>query len=296
MIIISIFGGLGNQMFQYACGKAIAEKLGVDLKLDVSLLANKTECENFTIRDYELGVFEIKDEIISVNEVRKFIPDLWSCTKAELLKYKLIRLLNRNHYYFEKRKYQFEPQINQLKDNSYIYGYFQTEKYFSNIKNELLQAFNLKDKLNLQNEKLKYQLQNENSVSIHIRRGDYHNSPFNLLELSYYQQAIKLITEQVNNPKFYIFTNDYNWAEEQFDSVNINKIIITHNRLENSFLDMILMSYCKHNICANSSFSWWGAWLNQHADKIVIAPKQWFKNQEHTLSTYDMIPENWLQI
>ena len=94
--------------------------------------------------------------------------------------------------------------------------------------------------------------------------------------MPYYQQAINLINDKVENPKFYIFTNDYDWVTENFAGVNIDKTIITHNQDEKSYVDMILMSHCKHNICANNSFSWWGAWLNQHADKIVITPKQWF--------------------
>lgn len=296
MIIISIFGGLGNQMFQYACGKALASKLGVELKLDTSFLNNKTERKNFTIRDYELGIFEINEEIASLAEVRKYIPDLWNCTKPELLKYKLLRLLNGNNYYFEKQKLQFEPRIKQIKDKSYVYGYFQSEKYFIDIKNEILHAFTLKNKPDEQNETLITKLKSENSVSIHIRRGDYHNSPFNLLELAYYQQAIELIKQRIDSPKFYIFTNDYDWASENFASFDIDKTIITHNQGDRSFMDMILMSYCKHNICANSSFSWWGAWLSQYSDKIVIAPKQWFKKQENKATIYDLIPENWLKI
>ena len=296
MIIVSIFGGLGNQMFQYACGKALATKLGVELKLDVSFLADKSERENFTIRDYELGIFGINEEIASLNEVREFIPDLWNCTKSELLKYKLLRVFNGNHYYFEKQKLQFEPRIKQIKDNSYVYGYFQTEKYFSNVKDELHKTFTLKYEVDIQNQKLIAKIKAENAVSVHIRRGDYHNTPFNLLEITYYQQAIEFIKQKVEDPTFYIFTNDYEWVAENFASFDIDKTIITHNQDDKSYMDLILMSNCKHNICANSSFSWWGAWLNENVDKIVITPKQWFINQEYSISTYDLIPENWLQL
>lgn len=296
MIIVSIFGGLGNQMFQYACGKALATKLGVDLKLDVSYLVDKTLRENFTVRDYELNVFKIKDEVAHIDEVRKYIPDLWNCSKPELLKYKLLRLLRGKKYYFEKQKFQFEQRLFNVENNSYIYGYFQTEKYFSTIKDDLIESFKLKDKIDEKNDKLIVKIKSENAVSIHIRRGDYINSPFNLLELPYYEQAIELIKKRVENPKFYIFTNDNNWVTQNFNTLDIDKTIVSHNQDDRSFVDMILMSHCKHNICANSSFSWWGAWLNQFADKIVIVPKKWFKNKEYTASTYDLISENWLQI
>jgi len=296
MIIVSIFGGLGNQMFQYACGKALAAKLGVELKLDISFLADKLERENFTVRDYELNVFKINDGFVELSEVRKFIPDLWNCTKPDLLKYKLLRFFNGNHYYFEKQKFRFEPHIEQLKDNSYVYGYFQTEKYFSNVKDDLLQSFTLKSEPDEQNQRLIAKMGAETAVSIHIRRGDYLNSPFNLLELAYYQKAIELIKQQVENPKFYLFTNDYDWALQNFDVLEIDKTIVVHNQAENSFMDMILMSQCKHNICANSSFSWWGAWLNQYPKKIIIAPKQWYKSLKYNANTSDLIPAGWLQI
>ncbi len=296
MIIVSIFGGLGNQMFQYACGKALAAKLGVELKLDVSFLADKSERENFTVRDYELNIFSIHEKTANLTEVRNFVPDLWNCTKVDLLKYKLFRLLKGNHYYFEKQKFRFESQIEQLKDCSYLYGYFQTEKYFSNIKEELVTAFTLKDQPNVQNQELIAQIKAENAISVHVRRGDYQNSPFNLLEINYYQQAIELIKQKVENPRFYIFSNDIEWISKNFGVLDIDKSIVTYNQGEKSYMDMVLMSYCKHNICANSSFSWWGAWLNQHAEKIVITPKQWFKNLEYTASTYDLIPDNWLKL
>jgi hypothetical protein len=296
MIVISIFGGLGNQMFQYACGKALAARLGVELKLDVSFLDDKSKRDNFTVRDYELNVFNIDEKEAGLSEVRKFVPDLWNCSKLDLLKYKLLRFVNGNNYYFEKQKFLFEPRIEQLKDNSYVYGYFQTEKYFSNVKAELMQAFTLKSEPDEHNQRLIAQMSVENAVSIHVRRGDYHNSPFNLLDLAYYQQAIELIKQKVENPKFYIFTNDYDWASQNFDVLDIDKVIVDHNQDKTSFMDMVLMSHCKHNICANSSFSWWGAWLNQYADKIAIAPKHWFKNQEYTAATYDLIPDSWLQI
>ena len=296
MIIVSIFGGLGNQMFQYACGRALAKHHDVELKLDNSYLADKSERENFTVRDYELDVFNIKEEVSNIIEVRNFVPDLWNCNKSDLLKYKLIRLFNGNKYYFEKKKFIFDPKIEQIKGNSYFYGYFQTEKYFSDIRKDLLQTFTLKNEPDNQNKRLIEKIKVENAVSVHIRRGDYHDSPFNLLDMEYYLNAIELIKQKVENPKFYIFSNDYEWVVENFGSLALEKTIVDFNFAGKSYLDMILMSYCKHNICANSSFSWWGAWLNQNQTKIIITPKQWFKNEEYTDTTYDLIPENWIKL
>lgn len=283
-------------MFQYACGKALALELGVELKLDISFLADKNERENFTVRDYELGVFRIVDKVADIKDVRRFIPDLWNCTKVDLLKYKFLRLLNGNHYYYEQKKFQMEERISQISDKTYLYGYFQTEKYFTGIRNELLSIFELRNEPDDLNQQFIEQLSEENAVSIHVRRGDYHNSPFTLLGLSYYRRAIEIIKEEVLNPRFYVFTNDADWVRDNFQSLGIDLDIIMHNQGQQSYMDMVLMSQCKHNICANSSFSWWGAWLNQNADKVVVTPQNWFKDKSYVSSTFDLIPATWLQI
>ncbi|MHB9141033.1 MAG: alpha-1,2-fucosyltransferase [Paludibacter sp.] len=297
MIIISLFGGLGNQMFQYACGKTVATRLGVELKLDISHLVDRSPRKNFTYRDYELSIFDIKDEIASLEEVRRFIPNLWNSNKFTQQFYRMKRLCLGNSFFKEKTKFVYNKEIDSVSDNTYLYGYFQTEKYFNNLRNDLLKYFNLVNIMDEPNSSLIAQMKNQNSVSIHVRRGDYTNSPFNLLSLqNYYLKAIKLIQEKIDSPFFYIFTNDYKWVEENFTSLNINKSIVDINTDNQSFLDMILMSNCKHNICANSSFSWWGAWLNTNPVKVVITPEKWFKNTEYIESTYDLIPSNWVQI
>lgn len=297
MIIVSLFGGLGNQMFQYACGIVVAKNLNVELKLDLSHIKDRTKRNNFTFRDYELGVFNIKEEIATIEEVRQFIPDLWNSKEYVKQLYKLKRLFTGKSLYIEKSKFSYNKDIELVKDNTFLYGYFQTERYFESQRIELLHNFMLKDQIDKINSSLIDQIKSENAVSIHIRRGDYINSPFELLDVQeYYLKAIELIQKKVESPSFYIFTNDYLWTEENFSSLNIKKTIVNINKNEQSFIDMILMSNCKHNICANSSFSWWGAWLNTNPDKIVIAPKKWFKSTEYVKSIFDLLPKSWLTI
>lgn len=295
MIIISLFGGLGNQMFQYATGKAIAKELGQELKLDISHLIDRTQRENFTFRDFELDVFNISEKIATIQEVRDYIPDLWNSSKLTKFLYRFIRLIKGTKFYFEKQKFIYEDRIKGVQNNTYLYGYFQTERYFEDYFSEILDSFQLRvipDELNTE---LIKKMQSENSVSVHIRRGDYQNSPFNLLEIDdYYSLAIEKIIKSVENPKFYFFTNDYEWIEQNFSEFYIDKTIVKHNQGANSYLDMILMSNCKHNICANSSFSWWGAWLNQNKNKIVITPTKWFKN--NTPAQFELIPNQWLKV
>ena len=295
MIIVSLFGGLGNQMFQYAAAKAIAIRLGVELKLDISLLQDRTPRKDFTYRDYELNVFNLNDDIATISEVRKYVPDLWNSHKIVHAIYRMKRKLSRRNYFLEKMKYQIDAGFFNIKDNTYIYGYLQSEKYFIDCKAELLNIFTLRADINEENKDLIKQIENDNSVSIHIRRGDYVNSPFQLLELeTYYLHAIEAMQQKAKDLTFYIFTNDYNWTKEQFRNINIRKKFVDINNDSLSYMDMILMSRCNHNICANSSFSWWGAWLNAHPDKIVIAPKNWFKTTEVEIESCDLIPENWI--
>jgi len=297
MIIISLYGGLGNQMFQYACGKAISTRLGVELKLDIQHVIDRTPREEFTFRDYELGVFNVYEQIVTSKELSRFVPNLWNANEIAKHYYKLKRLFLGNTLYREKLKFSYNKELYSVRDNTYLYGYFQTENYFSEFKNDILNSFTLRNALGERNESFISQMKNENSVSIHIRRGDYENSVFELLSLEeYYLKAIETIKEKIESPIFYFFTNDVVWVEKNFNSLDINKTIVYINTGTQSYKDMILMSNCKHNIIANSSFSWWGAWLNQNANKTVIAPQKWFKIGQYVDTTYNLIPENWMKI
>jgi hypothetical protein len=297
MILVSLYGGLGNQMFQYACGKAVAARLGAELKLDIQHVTDRTPRKEFTFRDYELGVFNVNEQIATSKELNDFVPNLWNANEIVKHYYKLKRILLGNTLYREKLKFSYNKEIDLLKDNTYLYGYFQTEDYFSNFRNDILNSFSLRNVIDDKNAALVAQMQTESSVSIHIRRGDYENSVFELLSLEeYYLKAIETIKKDIESPVFYFFTNDIEWVEKNFNLLNINKKIITINTGKQSYMDLILMSNCKHNIIANSSFSWWGAWLNQNANKIVIAPKKWFKTGQYVETTYDLIPKSWLKI
>jgi len=299
MIIVSIFGGLGNQMFQYATAKAVAKRLQVELKLDIQHVIDRKFRKNFTYRNFELSVFKLDDKIATEKEVRHYIPNLWNTNKIILQFYRIKRILTGRKLYHEKKKFIVNQDIFLIKDNTYLYGYFQTAGYFENIREDLLSAFELKTTLNEANRDLLSQINTENSVSIHIRRGDYVNLAFHLLSMEdYYLKAINLICEKVTSPSFFIFTNDYEWVQEQFLDIPIKMTIVKINSTENTaHLDMILMSQCKHNICANSSFSWWGAWLNQHTEKIVIAPQYWTDTPEQNKITENhLIPKEWIKI
>lgn len=179
-------------------------------------------------------------------------------------------------------------------DGYYIEGYWQCELYFSDIREKILETYRFPDFDKSQRRWIE-SIQSTCSVSVHIRRGDYLKYPYlqNICTLDYYKKAMQYFRDKFqNNVMFYIFTNDFPWAEQYFTEKDC--CFVKGNIGKDSFRDMQLMSLCRHHIIANSSFSWWGAWLNQNPDKMVIAPKKWVNNTPE--NEIDIIPDNWLKI
>ena len=286
MLIIKLKGGLGNQLFQYAFGRLIALRRGEDLKLDKDILGQRGD----TYRAYGLDNFNIRAEIASREEVLKVKYPYGLISKAlRFFKAKFLRIF---HIGFEARMLKTKAR--------YLEGFFQSYKYLESIRRELLEEITLKEDISLKYGDLLSEFNSLNSVALHIRRGDYVNNPATkkahfICDLSYYQKAISLIKVKLNEknltPKFFVFSDDINWAKENFKSADF----IFVSRPE--FLDpeeLILMSKAKHNIISNSSFSFWSAWLNSNPEKIVIAPALW--NRKYRRAYKDLIPEDWLRV
>ncbi len=293
MIIVQLIGGLGNQMFQYACGKTLALKNKTSLKLDTTDLLDRSH-HNFTHRNYELNVFNINEKIASNHDIKKF----------ELKKSLPTRILSKLFIKFKYKKiseqilFNYDNTLTSEKSNLYLSGYWQNEKYFAEFESEIRKCFTFKELPTVDNEKILQQIEACNSVSIHIRRGDYvslksANAFHGICSLDYYYAAIALISSKISNPLFFIFSDEPEWIKQNF-IINSPFLVISHNSGEKSFEDMRLMSACKHNIIANSSFSWWGAWLNKNQNKIVIAPTKWFADD--SIDTKDLIPEKWIRM
>ena len=295
MIVVKLQGGLGNQMFQYAIGRQLSILHQTNLKLDLSFLNNKTPNANFTIRNYELDAFNIVSNFSEYDEVKQ----LYLNDPISRIKRKLGSLKQAN-----EKGQMFSPEILELKGNIYLNGYWQSEKYFESIRPKLLSEFSLQNSLlnKLESDESLQQIKeliiSTNSVSVHFRRGDYVSDSVTsqihgTCSINYYQDAIKQIATEIPNPHFFLFTDDPDWVKSQ-------KIIegfpSTLAVTSNMHLDMYLMSLCKHNIIANSSFSWWGAWLNHNPEKLVIAPQKWFANDKLNQETQDLIPQNWIRL
>jgi glycosyl transferase family 11 len=289
MIIVKLCGGLGNQLFQYALGKSLSIASKLPLKLDINAFKKDT------LRKYYLNNFTINEELATQKEIVVFKNNIFLKAINKLTKNKFHYL---NHIVNEKN-ICFEPQILKIKKKVYLDGYWQTEKYFKDIENILKKEFVLKTPLNAKNKKTLERISvSLNSVALHIRRGDYVNNTATSqfhgnCSLQYYQNAINLISEKIKDPHFFIFSDDIPWVKENLKS-KYPMYYLDNNPPEKGYEDLRLMSGCKHFIIANSSFSWWGAWLAENKNKIVIAPKKWFNDT--SIDTKDLIPETWLKI
>lgn len=286
MIITRISGGLGNQMFQYAIAKAIAKRNDDSFKLDISFYPKQT------LRKYELSFFKIEENIATEKECIKL-------RNKEGFIYKIrkkfgFKIKRPDSYTFEENITTFDKKIWNKKGDIYLDGFWQNEEYFKDIRDEILQDFTLKNDISNEAKKYLEDIKNSQSVSIHIRRGDYvqnthTNSVHGTCDLEYYKKAINYIEQNVEKPNFYIFSDDIAWCKENFDFLE-NKAFVDDTK--SAFDDLELMKNCKHNIIANSTFSWWGAWLNTNDKKIVVAPSVWFiTNSKLTLSL-----KNWIKI
>lgn len=283
MNIVWIDGGLGNQMFQYALALKL-ESLGRQVKIDVTKYA-----EHHVHNDFELDrVFGIDCPFASVREIRRL-----GYRKANHLTEFLKRTPLGKKTIYNNESYAFDEKVLTL-DGCYLEGYWQSEKYFSDIRDKIRKTYQFPDFATEKQRDYARQIQESLSVSVHIRRGDYLNYSYlqNICTEDYYQWAMDDFRKKYpGNAQFFIFTNDVPWAKEHFREADCH--FVTGNSGADSFRDMQLMSLCRHNIIANSSFSWWGAWLNRNPEKIVIAPEKWINSE--TEEQIDVIPDTWIK-
>lgn len=297
MIIVKLMGGLGNQMFQYAAGRRLAHQHNTQLKLDISFLKNRyVGC---THRVYELKYFKIRNSIATNIEVAKCTgigPSLWL---KILLKFRRVAdLITIHPNVYSERHFHFDPEVLTAPDNVYLDGYWQSEKYFEEIENILRKDFSFHSPLVGKNIELSKLIKRTDSVSLHVRRGDYVADTnmmayHGICDAEYYARCVEEIHSAIKAPFFFVFSDDSTWVKENV-RLPSPMIVVDHNSPDRGGEDLRLMSLCRHNIIANSTFSWWGAWLNRNPEKIVIAPEKWFNNT--SINTKDLIPDEWVKI
>ncbi len=279
MIIVNLKGGLGNQMFQYACGRALALRTRDELQI----IAEGLEAANAIgdlYRPFSLQKFAIAGEVIGKNEI-----PLWHRLYS-LFEQKVLR-----RFYVH-----FEPSLFSKKGTVYLNGYFQSEKYFADYADTIRRELRIQDPLGAAAADTASIVTNDDvSVSLHVRRGDYVTHPEfgGIADVSYYQRAVAKMQQRVPHAHFYVFSDDIEWCRNNL-ALPKDAVFVSGTEMQD-YEELHLMSLCRHNIIANSSFSWWGAWLNANPDKIIIAPSRWAHGKKEK-DFRDIIPERWIRV
>lgn len=292
MIITKIVGGLGNQMFQYAAARALSLRLGQPLLLDISAFNHYSLHNGFELA----RIFNCINKQASASEIREVLGWQGGDFFREVLARNCLRMFRKSSLVIEPH-FEYWPNIRYLPGNCYMSGYWQSERYFFDESRQIHEDFDFKEDASPDNQKLIDRMLKSNSVSLHIRRGDYISSLANskiyaACSADYYRKAIDYISSRILNPEFYVFSDDVAWVKRNLH-FECSHEFVSHNSGACSYNDMRLMSFCQHNIIANSSFSWWGAWLNSNHEKIVIAPHSWFINGTNT---DDLYPQGWVKL
>ena len=285
MITIRLNGGLGNQLFQFAAGRATALRLGVDLGFDVRLLGGGHST-------YGLHAFRVtgrildKDELPPMRGDNSFRRALW---RVGLIKPAL----------FKERSLAYDPLIDRVKDDTYLSGYFQSERYFSRFSDIIRSELSFDEKFAEVPHDLLEEIRSVNSVSLHVRRNDYANDPkalaiHGLRSIGYYQKACQEVAHRIGAPiVVYVFTDDFEWVSKNLQ-LDWPVVLVGRQFNGSRFQDLYLMSQCKSHIIANSSYSWWGAWLGETDSGVVVGPEPWFRDLN--LKNPDILPMRWFRI
>lgn len=285
MIITEINGGLGNQLFQYAAGLAVATRHQTELKICIQFK------EGDTTRKIGLSHFNIELKNATAKDINNLYP-------SSILE-RIIQRLSPTPIkkYFKEKDFAYHVNFEKLGPNVYLKGYWQSELYFSSIKEKIRTAFTLAPIEYEGAEKLIEEINNSESVAIHVRKGDYLIPPYANyyanLDNNYYNTAIDLLRKRNANLKLFVFTDDINWVKSNLQ-LDQPFTIASGNFTQSMYEDFKAMQSCKYHIIANSSFSWWTAWLSERTDKLVIAPRNWFNHGPK--DTQDLLPKSWLTV
>lgn len=296
MIIVRLSGGMGNQMFQYAIGRALSLKHNTSLKLDVTFLNHRIKLPyflrpNFSFRNFDLDVFNIHAEIAKPEEISFWNrPILWG--KSMLVIDAALRKLAILPGW--EKSFSFDKNVLDFGSDKYLQGFWQSEKYFLDYKDQIREDFTPKKQMSEEYQKLFNEIKGGNSLCVHLRRmhggGSFHGK----YDMKYYESGIRRITENKRIDKIYVFSDDIGWCKENVKFPHPTVFVEEKYAGEKAEGHLFLMSACRYFVISNSTFSWWAAWLAENSDKIVIAPKKWFRDE--SINTNDLIPDSWIRI
>lgn len=292
MIITRLSGGMGNQLFQYALGRALSLKYNTMLGLDIHDLLDRTPRPGFTFREYDLDLFNITAEIVPQSNVpRKYRS--WGTGKVGLYINKLRRLLFGGKG--RERGFTFQPEVLSLGSDAYLDGYWQSYKYFESIADTIRKDFTLKQSLPAHIQRLQTEIRSRQSVCLHVRRGDYVGNAYHeVVFKDYYYQALDVLEAKVVIEHIYVFSDDIAWCKDNLAFLHPATFVDDIYAGERASGHFALMQSCTHFVIPNSTFSWWAAWLGESKDKIVIAPKRWFGDS--SIDTSNRIPPEWIRL
>jgi hypothetical protein len=295
MVIVRLYGGLGNQMFQYAAARAVAHRLRTLVKLDLSWFEGEEH------RRYGLNAFCIWEHLATRSEVDDIRGRAYSrVERAALVLARALRsrraagALTGSGTVVKERHFHFDPEVTAAIGDLYLDGYWQSPRYFEHIRELILRDFEPKYARSAVDRGLSGEISSSNSVAVHVRRGDYVTNSgaqqaHGLCTIEYYRQAIRLVLQRVEDPAFFFFSDDPEWVTQNIPMPS-RATVIEPNPLRFDSDDLQLMATCAHHIIANSTFSWWGAWLAKRPNQTVVAPKQWFRKPA---CTDDLFPPRW---
>lgn len=292
MIIVRIIGGLGNQMFQYAAGRALSLSRGQTIRVDISDFDGYALHQGFELQ----RIFDCQAQIASAADVRGMLGWRAAPMARRLLARPGFAMLRGRNFVVEPH-FNYWPGIRDVSEDVYLQGYWQSEKYFLGAADAIRADFAFRQPMSEADAAVADRIGRCPAVSLHVRRGDYVSDPktravLGPCSLDYYRAASRYIAGRIDAPAFFVFSDDIPWVRDNLD-IGFPCHYIDHNRGADSFNDMRLMSLCRHHIVANSSFSWWGAWLNPRLDKIVVAPRKWFARGDRVDSLF---PDSWVTL
>jgi hypothetical protein len=291
MVIARLTGGLGNQMFQYAAARALADRLGAELLLDLRAFEHTLALRAYTHRAYALAPFRLRARLATPADLKD-----WPVWPVEIgMRLRLVRPLFRR-WYFESA-ITYDPSVRTLLEPVCLVGYWQSERYFIDIADRIRADFTPLRPLDGANAGLLELARSDRSVGLHVRRGDFVSlgdaaQLHGLCSVDYYRRAITLVRERCPECHFLVFSDDPAWARAELP-LDPSAVFVTGNELSPE-QDLALMSACKHHIIANSSFSWWAGWLGDSPEQMVIAPTPWYASPK--LDARDLAVSRWQYI
>jgi Glycosyl transferase family 11 len=289
MIVTQLLGGLGNQLFQYCLGRALAVKHQTELRLDLSAF------DAYRLRTYALEHFRIKASVLTAAE-RSALGD-FDQGKTRLGR-RFSRLFTNSLSVVRERSFAFDPEVLNASPSCYLQGFWQSPKYFAAIETLIREELTVKDALAGPNREIAQTIADTVAVAVHVRRGDYATNPetnryHGTCSPAYYEMAETFLRQHCSDMHLYVFSDDPEWTDKNL-RFKSTVTTVRHNSPARDYEDLRLMSLCRHHIIANSTFGWWGAWLSRYQQRIVVAPKHWFGDL--TRRTDDLIPESWIRL